>query len=151
MRFTQNSVSAGVGSYDVRLYSASVVINRLREVALAVAASRFQNYTSSLALNPVTIGGQTVNRPPMATYRYHGGLRYDSHQTYQTLVDGGDSGSPVFVPLPSGGLALLALIVDSGYNGTYLYPALLNAAIAEVDQRAGLNTGLTVTLAASPV
>jgi hypothetical protein len=46
-------------------------------------------------------------------------------------------------------LAVASLCTNTS-DGPYLHPGLLNALILEVDDRAGISTGLTVTVAPDP-
>ncbi len=80
------------------------------------------------------------------------------NSNYQQNIVGGDSGSPLFIPTPSGLVlaGIMSGVVDGGFAGggvavSALNQARLNACIRSADQNAGISTGYTVTVAPNPI
>ena len=102
----------------------------------------FNNYTNIWESN-FTYAGETltayeINRPHAFVQTHSTGSKFYHN------VRGGDSGSPVFVPVGTDGWAI------RGINEASPSPAALNAFIRIVDAKHGISTGYTVTVAADP-
>lgn len=144
-----NSESGGVGSYTIKLHHAYITANQNRKVLFVTATTDWFNFSQSTTPTEVNLRGFTYNAKPWPTVKYTWGPRYTAFADVQADPIPGDSGTPLFLPMANNELVLCSHMTSTT-DGPLLHAGLLNAMIAEVDDRAGISTGLTVTVATDP-
>jgi hypothetical protein len=123
-----------------------------------IATDQFRNIEFSICsliefitadITPVTISGNSVEKKPYFG-RFKSFVYYPDKANFQSNAIPGDSGSPLFALLPGNQLALYT-VMSTPSGGTLIHEQLANAMIDEVDTRAGISTGYTVTIASEPM
>ena len=141
-----NSQNVGTNLYNIEYAFPCITTDQFRNIEFSIASQIYNNYTANTT--PVTISGNSVERKP-----YFG--LFKSYQNYPDKANflsnaiTGDSGSPLFALLPGNQLALYTVMTTPS-GGTLIHEQLANAMIDEVDTRAGISTGYTVTIAQEP-
>jgi hypothetical protein len=142
------SASNNVQSVSSEISNAFITTNQAREIKFATISQSY-NLNFPYPTAPVTIGTNISYIPhTSAGGRFQMGL-FEIYENFQSNGITGDSGSPVFLPLPNNDLALYSIMTFPN-SGTLTSESLLNAMIAEVDARAGINTNYVVSVATDP-
>jgi len=125
--------------------------------ARVVAIASAQSASSKSTRTQADYLGNTINRS-IGWCNTHMGAVLDTLPAFMAdyaatyapgLPVGGDSSSPIFFPVSSTSLALIATFTANS-GGYFLEESLMNAIIAATDTAAGISTGLTVTVAPDP-
>ena len=146
--YSLTSVDGNQGKYTIDWSTPYITTNQGRDCLFTCASQLYQNYTVQHPLGTSGVGEAVYAVLPTSVALFNT-TRYDAYPTYQARPIVGDSGSPVFYPLPNNGLALVTVMTTPS-SGTRIYPAKANSMIKDVDARAGVSTGLTVTVAPDP-
>jgi hypothetical protein len=150
--YTSTVVSSGnnIQNINSEISNTFITTNRAREIKFATISQNYYNLTFPYPTTPITIGTNISYIPhTSAGGRFQMG-RFKDFTNFQSNAGGGDSGSPVFLPLGNNDLALYTVMTYPN-SGTLTHESLLNAMIDEVDARAGVNTNYSVTVAPNPV
>jgi hypothetical protein len=142
------SVDGSFGTYHYEDACPFILLDQERRVGLSVRSEI--STTRGLVPGTLISIGSGISYEPYA----HGGRfstgRYAYASTVLEIVGiKGDSGSPVFVPLPGPSLALYT-VMSTPSSGPVIHESIANAMIREVDARYGITTGYTVTVAPDP-
>lgn len=140
----------GTANYQVEWSYPVVTTNQYRHITFAVCGYYASSFSVTYPAPNVNIDGVMAQAKAVNVAYMHKGPRYLQHTDKQSAAIVGDSGSVWFFPMPDGSLAAFSLFTTND-SGPLLNPAILNAMIAEVDAAAGISTGLTVTVATSPI
>lgn len=145
-----DDVGGGVHETDLYWAGLFVTLDQFRRVKFTCATFHNTTHTTYYPPRTLDVRGFVFTESTSPAY-FQGPWVYDdeTYAGYQIQAIQGDSGSPVFAPTAGNGLALISLFTLP-QSGTLHTESLLNAMILEVDDRAGVSTGLTVTAAPDP-
>jgi hypothetical protein len=148
-QFAATGSSGGIVNYIMRLGHVFVTIDQNRHVVYATSTRDWLSFQASETPEIISVRGFTYTKKAFAGLKYIWGPLYtlETEKRFEPRI--GDSGSVLFSVNDSNNLAIASLCTSTS-DGPYLHPGLLNALILEVDDRAGISTGLTVTVAPDP-
>ncbi len=136
--------------YDIETACPFITTNQNRKLLFAACTTILDNFSYPYPDDPITIGdGITYQRSPNGLGIFSNVGVYQEYPEFQSNAIVGDSGSPVFAVLQDNELALFT-VMTYPHRGKVITESLANALILEVDARAGVSTGLTVTVAPDP-
>lgn len=144
---SSSPIHSGYNFYNNEYATPFITINQNRSVRFSICSQIYNNLIMNM--NSGLISGITVERKSYSGL-FKANQNYTNHINFQSNAIAGDSGSPVFALLPDNSLALYTVMTFPS-GGTLIHEQLANAMIIDVDTRAGISTGYTVTVASEPI
>ena len=144
------NTAGGLVYRDLTYDMCYLTVNQFRQAAFTYSCRFFNNFSSPLYPDGEgEINGHFFTEATTTIIFFGNTHLHATFENFRSNPITGDSGSPVFLPLPDYGLAFCCP-TTTGDFGSSCSESKLNAMILDVDANAGITTGHTVTVAPDP-